>query len=124
MHELSIATAIVDRAAEVAREHGAAGVSSVTVRLGELAGVVPDALTFSFEVAREGTALATAALVVETVTARAYCEPCAAEFPVGMPPLFWCPRCEQPSTALRGGRELEVVRVELREDAGPAAHRR
>ncbi|MEU6478661.1 hydrogenase maturation nickel metallochaperone HypA [Streptomyces sp. NPDC047017] len=112
MHELSIATAIVERAEEVALAEGAGAVRAVTVRVGELSGVVPDALDFAFEVAREGTALAGARLVVEQVTAHAYCDPCAAEFAVGMPPFFWCPRCDRPSQELRRGRELEIVAVD------------
>ncbi|ANP52610.1 hydrogenase nickel incorporation protein HypA/HybF [Streptomyces griseochromogenes] len=112
MHELSIATAIVEQAEEIAREDGSDGVSSVTVRVGELAGVVPDALRFAFEVARDGTALASARLVVEQVTARAWCGECAEEFAVGMPPFFWCPRCDRPSQDLRSGRELEITGVE------------
>jgi hydrogenase nickel incorporation protein HypA/HybF len=113
MHELSIATAIVDHAAEVARDRGATGVSAVTVRIGELAGVVPDALAFSFDVAREGTPVAGARLVVEEVTARAYCEPCGDSFAVGMPPFLWCPTCDRPSAGLSTGREMQIVRVEL-----------
>ncbi|MEU0222561.1 hydrogenase maturation nickel metallochaperone HypA, partial [Streptomyces sp. NPDC006265] len=71
MHELSIATAIIERADELARADGTAAVSKVTVRVGELAGVVPDALGFAFEVARDGTALAGAHLVVEQIPAQA-----------------------------------------------------
>ncbi|GAA1014889.1 hydrogenase maturation nickel metallochaperone HypA [Streptomyces thermogriseus] len=112
MHELSIATAIVERVDEIARAEGTESVSAVTVRVGELSGVVPDALSFAFEVAREGTALAGARLVVEQVTAYAYCVPCDQEFPVGMPPFFWCPHCDRPSQDLRSGRELEITRIE------------
>ncbi|QKW30657.1 hydrogenase maturation nickel metallochaperone HypA [Streptomyces seoulensis] len=112
MHELSIATAIVERAGELALADGTESVSAVTVRVGELSGVVPDALDFAFEAAREGTALAGARLVVEQVAARAYCDPCAAEFAVGMPPFFWCPRCDHPSQDLRSGRELQIIRIE------------
>ncbi|MER5449265.1 hydrogenase maturation nickel metallochaperone HypA [Streptomyces sp. NPDC002766] len=112
MHELSIATAIIERADELARADGTRTVSAVTVRVGELAGVVPDALDFAFEVARDGTPLAAARLVVEQVPAQAYCGPCAEEFAVGMPPFFWCPRCDQPSSELRSGRELEIIGVD------------
>ncbi|MFE9017479.1 hydrogenase maturation nickel metallochaperone HypA [Streptomyces sp. NPDC007808] len=112
MHELSVATAIVERAGELARADGTDTVAAVTVRVGELAGVVPDALDFAFEVARDGTALATARLVVEQVPAQAWCEPCTEEFAVGMPPFFWCPRCDRPSTELRSGRELEITAIE------------
>ncbi|MET8082068.1 hydrogenase maturation nickel metallochaperone HypA [Streptomyces sp. NPDC005303] len=112
MHELSIATAIIERADELARADGTGAVSAVTVRVGELSGVVPDALDFAFEVARDGTSLAAARLVVEQVPAQAYCGPCAQEFAVGMPPFFWCPHCDQPSTELRSGRELEITGIE------------
>ncbi|MFI2644166.1 hydrogenase maturation nickel metallochaperone HypA [Streptomyces sp. NPDC018610] len=112
MHELSIASAIVERAGELARADGTGAVSAVTVRVGELSGVAPEALDFAFEVAREGTALAGARLVVERVTGRAYCDACAAEFAVGMPPFFWCPRCDRPSQDLRGGRELEIIGID------------
>ena len=112
MHELSIATAIIEQADARARADGTDAVSTVTVRVGELAGIVPDALTFAFEVARDGTALAGASLVVEQIAAQAYCGPCAEEFAVGMPPFFWCPRCDRPSTELRSGRELEITGIQ------------
>ncbi|MEU6405112.1 hydrogenase maturation nickel metallochaperone HypA [Streptomyces sp. NPDC046985] len=112
MHELSIATAIIERTEEMAEAGGTDAVSAVTVRVGELSGVVPDALDFAFEVARQGTALAGARLVVELVSAQAYCTPCAAEFAVGTPPFFWCPRCDRPSQELRSGRELEITGIE------------
>ncbi|MFR9796523.1 hydrogenase maturation nickel metallochaperone HypA [Streptomyces sp. MS06] len=118
MHELSIATAIVEQADETARTHGTRPVAAVTVRVGELSGVVPAALAFAFDVARDGTALASAALVVEEVAARAHCGPCDEEFAVGTPPFFWCPRCDQPSQGLRSGRELEITGIELAEVAG------
>ncbi|WP_328773606.1 hydrogenase maturation nickel metallochaperone HypA [Streptomyces sp. NBC_00286] len=111
MHELSIATAIVERADELARAQGTDAVAAVSVRVGELSGVVPEALDFAFEVARDGTALAAAKLVVERVPARAWCESCAEQFSVGVPPFFWCPRCDRPSTALRSGRELEITDI-------------
>jgi hydrogenase nickel incorporation protein HypA/HybF len=112
VHELSIATAIVEQAERLARADGADRVSAVTVRVGELAGVVPDALHFAFEVARDGTALAGARLEVEAVPALAWCGGCAEEFAVGMPPFFWCPHCDRPSQELRSGRELEITGVE------------
>ncbi|MEV5510772.1 hydrogenase maturation nickel metallochaperone HypA [Streptomyces orinoci] len=115
MHELSIATVIVERAEELARRHGAERVDAVRVRVGELAGVVPDALLFSFEVARQGTALDEARLLIEEVPGRARCEPCGTDFAVGVPPFLWCPRCERPCERLLSGRELEITAIELEE---------
>ncbi|MEE1940197.1 hydrogenase maturation nickel metallochaperone HypA [Streptomyces sp. TRM 70361] len=113
MHELSIAAAVAESAQDAARRHGAASVESVRVRVGELSGVVPDALRFSFEVVTEGTALAGAALVVEEVPARARCGDCAGQFAPGTPPRLWCPGCRGAAVELVAGRELEIADVTL-----------
>ncbi|MGW7356861.1 hydrogenase maturation nickel metallochaperone HypA/HybF [Streptomyces sp. NPDC054802] len=113
MHELSIAAAVVDTAARTARTHGATAVEAVRLRIGELAGVVPDALRFSFELAADGTALAGAELIIDDVSALAACDGCRAEFAVGCPPHLWCPACDRPADRLLAGRELEVTEVRL-----------
>ena len=118
MHELSIATAVVEQAEELARRHGGRSVRTVRLRVGEIAGVVPEALSFCFDVARSGTALSDAALVVDTVAARAHCAGCDADFAAGAPPYLWCPRCEKPAAELLSGRELEITGIEL-EEVGP-----
>ncbi|MFV5993733.1 hydrogenase maturation nickel metallochaperone HypA [Streptomyces sp. NPDC056231] len=111
MHEMSIAMAVVDQVEEAARAGGAASVESVRLQVGELAGVVPDALSFCFGLACAGTVLEGAELVVEPVAARARCEPCADEWAVGMPPRLCCPACGEPTAELLSGRELQIVSV-------------
>ncbi|MFF6998904.1 hydrogenase maturation nickel metallochaperone HypA [Streptomyces sp. NPDC008313] len=113
MHELSVAVAVVESVEDVARRHGAVGVESVHVRVGELSGVVADALRFSFELAAEGTLLAGARLDIEEIAAVARCEACDTRFTVGSPPDLTCPGCGAPAADVLAGRELEVGRVEL-----------
>ncbi len=108
MHELSIALAVVAQVEEAARAHGARRVGSLRVRIGELSGVVPDALAFSFDLASDGTLLEGAELITETVPARARCPVCERETAVGVPPALWCPACGQPLTELLTGRELDI----------------
>ena len=64
MHELAIAESLVDRVVErtVGRR-----VVAVTVRIGDAAGVVADALAFSFDVVTVDTPIAGARLVVDEV---------------------------------------------------------
>ena len=64
MHELAIAESLVDRVVE--RTAGRQ-VVAVTVRIGDAAGVVADALAFSFDVVTVDTPIAGARLVVEEV---------------------------------------------------------
>jgi hydrogenase nickel incorporation protein HypA/HybF len=109
VHELSIAVAVVEQVEDAASGRGRP-VASLTLRIGELAGVVPEALDFSFGLAAEGTALAGARLLIETVEARAHCDGCGGETPTGMPPVLWCATCGTTLTLL-SGRELEIAQV-------------
>ncbi|MEW2167010.1 hydrogenase maturation nickel metallochaperone HypA [Streptomyces sp. NPDC007084] len=111
MHELSIAVAVVEQVEEAVGGQGRR-VESLTLRIGELAGVVPEALDFAFALATEGTSLAGARLLIETVEGRGRCEGCGREAPTGMPPVLWCAACGA-TLSLLGGRELEIVRVVL-----------
>ncbi|MFJ6986803.1 MULTISPECIES: hydrogenase maturation nickel metallochaperone HypA [unclassified Streptomyces] len=115
MHELALATAVVDEVAPLA---GPDPVRAVTLRIGELAAVVPEALDLAFTVAAEGTALAGATLLIETVEGRARCDGCGRESPTGMPPVLWCDACALPLVLL-SGRELEIVRL-VTDPPGPA----
>jgi hydrogenase nickel incorporation protein HypA/HybF len=125
MHEMSVALAVVDQVVEAADRAGdVTAVSAVRLRVGELAGVVPDALAFSFELACAGTLLEGAELVTEAVPGRARCTPCAHEWAVGMPPRLTCPSCGGTRTDLLAGRELQIVDVRWENDgtAHPPTH--
>lgn len=111
MHEMSIALEVVGQVESADPPDGAGPVTRVRLRVGELAGVVPDALRFCFSLACEGTVLEGADLVVDPVPGRARCTPCTAEWPTGMPPQLCCPACGGATSELLSGRELEIVSV-------------
>ncbi len=111
MHELSIALSILDLAAEEAERRGGR-VVAVHLKLGPLSGVVKAALASAYDLAREGTPLAGAELVVEEVPVVAWCPACAAERAPSFP-LLCCPTCGTPTPDVRSGRELEVVALEI-----------
>ncbi|MFD0275233.1 hydrogenase maturation nickel metallochaperone HypA [Kitasatospora sp. NPDC127111] len=115
MHEMSIATAVVEQVDAAAREHGVDAVARVRLQVGELAGVVPSALDFCFELACSGTLLEGAVLETEAVPARARCVPCEVEWAVGMPPDLGCPHCDGTRVELLAGRELQILGVEWAE---------
>jgi len=112
MHELSIALSILDLAAEEAERQGGGRVVAIHLRVGPLSGVVAAALRSAYELAREGTPLAEAQLVVEEVPFVVYCPACAAE---RLPPAVQlsCPVCGTPTPQVVRGRELELVALEI-----------
>jgi hydrogenase nickel incorporation protein HypA/HybF len=67
MHELGIAMSIADAASEEALRYPGTRVCAVHLRLGDLAGVVREALQFSWDASCAGTPLAGARLVIENV---------------------------------------------------------
>ena len=115
MHELSIACNLVETADAAARQHDAVRVRSVHLRLGALAGVVEDALRFSFPLAAAGTLVEGATLVIDPVAVLAFCEACAAPQTLAAPYLFCCPVCGQPMHRLSQGRELQIESIEIEE---------
>jgi hydrogenase nickel incorporation protein HypA/HybF len=109
MHELSICSAIASTAAKHADGRS---VSQVTVQIGHLRQVVPDALQFSWEVVSDATALKDAELVIEQVPAVVECAACGARTALDLPVLA-CGRCEGFDVKLVSGEELLVVSIDL-----------
>ena len=108
MHELAIAESVVSSVLERTEDRY---VSVVRLRVGRLAGVVPDALTFCFELATAGTPLEGAALEIVSEPGRAHCRTCEVDFDVD-DGLLLC-TCGSADVALLSGRELSVTSVEV-----------
>jgi len=109
MHELSLAQAIADG---VAKHAGGAPVERVTVRIGHLRQVVPDSLTFSWQLLTEGGPLDGCELAIEHVPAVGFCADCGSESTLDWP-VFHCPGCGGADVPLVGGEESLVVSIAL-----------
>ncbi len=114
MHELGIANSIVKAVRAEALRRPGARVRKVGLRLGELAGVDRDALSFCFETLIGETDLAGAKLEVEFRPRRHRCCRCAENFVV-VDYQTACPRCGNRDTECVGGEELELCFLELEE---------
>lgn len=109
MHELAISEAI----ARSAIKHAAGRpVASVIVQIGHLRQVVPDALTFSWEMATAGTELDGAELAVDHVPAVVACGACGERTTLEVPVLR-CGTCGTHEVALEQGDELVLVSIEI-----------
>ena len=112
MHELSIAMSIVELAQEEAEQRGVQ-VTGVHLKLGAMAGVVKDALLFSYEKACNGTALQGSRLLIEDVPVVVFCPTCQAQRPISSIQLFCCSECGTPPAEIVQGKELQVVALEV-----------
>lgn len=115
MHELSIAMSIVEMAQEEAERRGSAHVQAVRLRLGQLSGVVKEALLSSYEMACQATLLEGSQLLIEEVPVEVFCPRCEGPRLVSSIQWFCCPECGTPTPTVVRGKELEVVALEIDE---------
>jgi hydrogenase nickel incorporation protein HypA/HybF len=109
MHEMSITQSVVEIC-----EQNAAGrrVLAVTLEIGALSGVVPEAVEFCFEACVRGTLLESAQLHIERIPATAYCQACQLLVPIA---AYFdpCPSCGGYGLEPRTGEELRVRELEV-----------
>ena len=106
MHELAITQSVVEAVTE---RTGAMPVTTVRLRVGRLAGVVPDAMRFCFELVTAGTPLEGARLEFDRPDGRGRCRTCGAEFVLA--DLILLCSCGSADVEVLAGRELVVASV-------------
>ena len=112
MHELAVAQALVEQVDAVIRQHGATEASLIRVRIGPLAGVVPELLASAFPLAAAGSRMQHAALEFVHAPIRVRCQTCGAESEAAMNRLI-CSACGDWHTQILSGDELLLESVEL-----------
>jgi len=112
MHELSIASAILDAVRTEAEKRPGVHVTKVGVRIGAVSGVEPEALSFGFSALVQGTDLEPLELVIESVPRRQRCPQCDRTFEAADEDLA-CPRCGRAETLFAGGDELNMAYLEV-----------
>ena len=114
MHELGIANSILEGVEKELRLRPGSRAVKVGVRIGELAGVDPDALSFAFEALTIDTPRSGLKLEVEYVAPRGRCRDCHHEFSVCNYELL-CPSCGSLATERISGDEMEFIYLEIEE---------
>ena len=114
MHELGIASSILDCVQAEARRHPEARIVKVGVKIGELAGVDVDSLQFGFECIVKDTEWERVALEVESIPRVQRCPKCGHEFRMtDFDPE--CPQCGEFATLCISGEELDIAYMEVDE---------
>jgi hydrogenase nickel incorporation protein HypA/HybF len=109
MHELSLIQGVV----EICEQNsGGRHILEVTLEIGALSGVVPEALEFCFEAASKDTLLEGAVLIIDRIPATGFCNICGV---VSTMETYFdpCPCCNAPVLELRTGDEMRVKDLEV-----------
>lgn len=113
MHELSVATSVVEIVREHALAAGVERVTQVTLRIGALSCIHRHTLERCFPVACEKTIVEGADLAVIEVPISVYCPECQETSELHDIQPLACQRCGLPTGDVRGGNELEIESIEV-----------
>ena len=112
MHEMSIAQSLVDILKEEMARHNVHRLRSVKLHVGQLSAIVPESLSFCFNVIVSGTELEGARLDMEIIPLKAFCQDCRENFEVENY-TFVCPLCQGTNIRTEAGQDLSFVEMEV-----------
>jgi hydrogenase nickel incorporation protein HypA/HybF len=113
MHELSLVESILQIVEEYAAKDGFARVKALRLTCGKLSRVVPQALSFAFEVQSKGTRAEGAALELEILPAVIHCLACEKDVEIDHFEAQ-CPECQGFEVLLVGGtEELKLLELDV-----------
>ena len=112
MHEMSIAQSLMEILREEMEKHDAKVLKSVRLQIGQLSAIVPEALSFCFQVMAEGTEMEGAKLVMDVIPLRGRCPECRKEFEIE-DYHFACPTCGSTRIETIAGQDLAVADMEV-----------
>ncbi len=112
MHELGIVFHIIKSLEQIGAENGLRSVSTVTLELGEVSGVVDTYLTDCWRwAAKKHDMLKDSELLVEILPARTFCEECEKTYETVTHGKI-CPYCGSARTYLLTGNEINIKEIE------------
>ncbi|HEV2304572.1 MAG TPA: hydrogenase maturation nickel metallochaperone HypA [Candidatus Acidoferrales bacterium] len=117
MHEMGIANSVLDAVRKESRRFPESHVCKVVVRIGELAGVDPEAVDFCFEALVRGTSWEPLELEIEFCPRRYRCCSCGHSY-AAQNDVSACPACGGTESQFSGGDELELAYLEVENGAG------
>jgi hydrogenase nickel incorporation protein HypA/HybF len=108
-------TSLIDRVCDIAAREQADTVTVITVKRGEMSGVIPEALEFCFDVCTAGTLSEGAELRIETVSATWKCSDCGSVVEkVADLEMPLCSACGSYHLELATGGEFRLESIEVR----------
>jgi len=112
MHELAIASYLLESVAAEAQQRGASRILAINLIVGERSGVVQDSLRFSFDLLASGTLAEGAQISMSHVPMRFRCDACSSDYtPQGED--FSCPRCGTFGQVVDDGSALLIDSIEI-----------
>jgi len=105
MHEMSIASALVEQVLRIAAEENLSSIAEIELDVGALQLVVPEALDFAFKAASESTLAQGARLRQKEVPLMVHCRGCGTSYETEIH-VYLCPQCGLADVEITAGRDI------------------
>ena len=105
MHEMSIATGLIEQVLRIAEANNAVRVDEIDLEVGFMRQVAPEAMEMAWEAVRIGTIAENAVLNLREIGISAECEKCGLVFQPGIDD-FLCPKCRQANVRIVSGDDI------------------
>jgi len=112
MHELSLATSLIEQIAVIMGNEGAGKLHSITLSIGKFSGVEKEPFEFAFPLAAEGTPAENARLIIEVTEMKVKCKDCHKETLHDIP-LVKCGKCGSLNVEIISGKEFKIRSMEV-----------
>jgi hydrogenase nickel incorporation protein HypA/HybF len=106
MHEVSITQNLIEIINENLPDENSK-LLKVRLEIGELSGVIPESIEFSYDILIKNTRLENSVIEIERIPVRVQCENCKNEFNVENL-MFICPECNSGDVKILKGNELQI----------------
>jgi hydrogenase nickel incorporation protein HypA/HybF len=118
MHEISIASALIDAAIKTAEKQHASAVSKIHLDIGKLTALNPAQLEFIFYIITKNTTLQGAVLIINLIEPAIYCNTCGFKGELDLvetfhfkTPRITCPKCQNPDVTILQGNECNLRKM-------------
>ena len=105
MHEMSIATALIEQVLEHAEKNNLSRVENVVIEVGAMQLIVSEALETAFAALVAGTPAADAVLRLEEVPIQAKCRSCSHAYHPAID-RYLCPQCGRADAEIIAGQDI------------------
>jgi hydrogenase nickel incorporation protein HypA/HybF len=113
MHEASIAMNILDTLIAQCERDGYGKITEVQVQIGAAANVLPESLSFTFDIVKRETIAREAQLRIDLIPVGGHCPGCKREFTTEAQYIWECPFCATPGLEITQGSEIRIVSMEV-----------
>ncbi len=112
MHELSMATSLVEQIVLIMEKEGASKLHTITLAIGKYSGVEKECFEFAFSIAAEGSPAEKAELIIIHTDMTVRCRECGVETVKDMP-LAKCGKCSSLNVEVVSGKEFKIKSMDL-----------